>query len=949
MNRPVIQTRRPRRPVASIALVMLFALSATAQAQSKKVLSIDDYVRWRSIEASRISGDGNWVAYVMRHPSALDPQPMLTLLRLDTNSPQEIANGGQPTFSDDSRWVAYYVDLPYAEAKKLRDGNRPVTRKVQLMQLPNGTKQTWEDIQSFSFSAGSGHLLLRRRQADARAKNKGVDVILHDLRTGNDQLLGSVNEAAFNRTGELLAYSVDAAERDANGLFVLDLRNGRVSPLDDDTRIYSRLTWNEAGTALAAVKGSEVEKMRERDNTLIAFADVYSLLSPMAKASPSTLDAKTAGFPNGMVVSERRELAWSANGKLIFVGIKEQGAAPDTTERKKGTDEVPDVDVWNTKDVRIQSLQMGRADADRNFTYREAFDVSAGRYIALTDTTMREVELTADGRWAIGRDDRRFISDYERPAGDLYRVNPATGERSLMLEAQITNTSTGSHIFGTSPDGRFFLYWKDSQFQIYDLDAGTTQRLTKPGSLSFVDREFDHPGPRPPYGLAAWTRDSKGVVLEHRYDLWLYPIDGSAPSNLTRGVGSKNEIQFRYINPEPADAPGPMQRAQNTAIDLSKPVLLSAYGQWTKKSGFYELRGGELKELVFEDADYGAPTKAAKADRYLFTRQTFSEFPDLRVSGLDFKDAKRITNANPQQAEYAWGRRVLFDFTNKKGVRLQGVLALPDDYKMGEKRPMLVNFYEKNSQNMHRYNMPSFLGSMGSIPAEAVSRGYITMLPDIHFNTRTSHSDMLECVEAATRKVIEMGYADPKHIGVNGHSYSGQGVAFIGTRSRMFAAIGMGAGVTDLTSDFSHNWGWSYQVQGRNGANAFDYYLYSQGRQATNPWDDPELYRFESARTHVRGVTAPFLIMHGTADPTVAFQEGLGFYNALRFNKKNAVLLAYPGEGHGLRGLANRRDLTIRYFQFFDHYLRGAPAPRWLTEGVPFLEKEFRRDATKGE
>jgi hypothetical protein len=62
----------------------------------------------------------------------------------------------------------------------------------------------------------------------------------------------------------------------------------------------------------------------------------------------------------------------------------------------------------------------------------------------------------------------------------------------------------------------------------------------------------------------------------------------------------------------------------------------------------------------------------------MFTRETFAEFPDLRVAGRDFKDARRITDANPQQAEYTWGRRILFDYTNKKGVRLQGILALPD-------------------------------------------------------------------------------------------------------------------------------------------------------------------------------------------------------------------------------------------------------------------------------
>lgn len=942
-------TRRSR-PLAALTLALGIALAANPylQAQApKKVLGIDDYARWQSIETSRISGDGNWVAYTFRHPNALDPQPVLHVLRLDSEKDTEIPNGAQPAFSDDSRWVAYFVELPYADAKKLRDGNKPVTRKAQLLDLEKGSKDTWEDIQSFSFASGSGHLLLKRRPPDAKAKYKGADAVLHDLKTGYDQLLGSANETAFNRKGELLAYTVDAAEKDANGLFVVDLRNNRVLPLDDDKKIYSRLAWNEAGTAIAVLKGLETDKQSERDNVLLAFPDLNALLTGSAEEAPALLDASAPGFPKGQVVSDKRDLFWSADGKLVFLGTREQKAAPDTTEKKKGTDELPDVDVWHTKDPRIQSVQMARAEVDRSFTYRAAFDVTGRKFIPLADSSLREIELTADGRWAIGRDDRAYISDYKRPAADLYRVNPATGERVLMLKGQITNTSTGSHVFGTSPNGRFFLYWRDGQFQAYDLDAGRSTPLVRNGAVNLVDLDFDHPGPRPPYGFSAWTKDGKAVVLPNRYDLWLVPLDGEAPTNLTAGVGTRSEIRFRAINTESVEGMGPVERAKTLAIDPAKPLLLSAYGQWTKKSGYYQLSDGKLTELVFEDAAYGFPNKAAKADRFLFTRETFTEFPDLRVTGPSFKDAKKLTNANPQQAEYAWGRRILFDFSNKKGVRLQGILALPDDYKPGEKRPMIVTFYEKNSQNLHRYPAPSYLSSMGSIPMEAVSKGYITMLPDVHFNTGASHSDMLESVEAATRKVIAMGYADPRHIGINGHSYGGEGVAFIGTRSRLFAAVGMGAGVTDLTSDFNHNWGWSYQVPGRDGSNGYDYYLYGQGREGTSPWDNPELYRFESAMTHVREVTAPFLIMHGTADPTVSFQEGLGFYNALRFNGKNATLLAYPGEGHGLRGLANRRDLTVRYFQFFDHYLRGAPAPRWLTEGVPFLEKDLRRDASK--
>jgi dipeptidyl aminopeptidase/acylaminoacyl peptidase len=556
---------------------------------------------------------------------------------------------------------------------------------------------------------------------------------------------------------------------------------------------------------------------------------------------------------------------------------------------------------------------------------------------------MRELEIAQDGRWAVGRDTRGYIHDFKRPAADFYRVNTSTGERTLMFKNQLT----GGNTFGISPDGKSFLYWKDNKFQTYDLDAATTRTLGG-NAITFVDTEYDHPGPKPPFGVAGYTSDGKAVIAEHQYDLWLVPLDGSAATNLTKGMGAKGEIRFRYVRTEPIDPlipPGPGNR--RGTIDLSKPVTLSAYGEFTKKAGFYELANGQLRELVYEDAVFSTPTRALRGDKYLFTRQTFVEYPDLRISGPGFKESKKITDANPQQSEFLWGRRILFDYKNKAGVRLQGILALPDDYKAGEKRPMIVTFYEKNSQNMHRYSAPSFLTGMGSVPMEAVTRGYVTMMPDVFFTTGRSHSDMLECVEAATRKVIELGYVDPKRIGIVGHSYGGEGAAFIGTMSKMFAAVGMGAGVTDLFSDFSQNWGWSYQVSGGSGANGNDYYLYGQGRWGVSPWDNPELYHYESALTHAPKVTAPFLIMHGTADPTVAFQNGLGFYNALRYHGKKAVLLAYPGEGHGLRGIANRKDLTIRFMQFFDHYLKGGPAPKWISEGVPYLNRDVNRDPNK--
>ena len=950
-------------------------------ASGKKVLTINDYTRWRALEAPQLSPDGNWLSYVQRQTNvvATASKPALHIKRLDGGTDTAVVDATQATFSSDSRWVAYLIEPP-PPSRPTRDsastpggapspapsdttaptrGARtpPPQRRAELRELATGKVMAWQDIQSASFSSTASHLLLRRRPpgnagATAGAAAPGgpggggtpsttvraADALLHHLATGLTTYLGNVGEAAFNRTGDLLAYTVEAPVKDANGLFVIDLATGRTWVLDNDARTYSRLAWNDSGTGLAVLKGKEVPRMRERENVLLAVPSVRAAMRDGVRPTTVALDSTATGFPRGWVISDRATLSWSDDNRRVFLGLIGQGPAPDTAKRRN-TDSLPDVDVWRTEDERVQSLQMIRAEADRNYTFRQAFDLGSGAFVRLADSTMRELDVAPDGSWAIGRDLRGYVTDYGRQQADVYRVDVTTGQRTLMFKALIVE----AFAYGFSPDAKHWVYWKDERFHQYDASTGTSQPLIATGAPSFVNREFDHPGPKPSYGVAGYSADGTGVIVNHRYDLWYLPYAAGQPRNLTNSEGTRQEVVFRIVRTAPPEPLALRAARDGRIVDLSQPLTLASYGEWTKKSGFHTLAAGALRPIVYEDATFSTPMRAARADTWLFTRQTFIEFPDLRVSGPDFATSRKVTDANPQQAEYAWGRRVLFDFKLKDGTRSQGVLTLPDDYQAGEKRPMIVSFYEKNSQNLHRYTAPSFVTGMGSLPVEAVSKGYITMMPDVYFRTGQSHSDMLEAVEAATRKVIELGYADPKKVGVHGHSYGGEGAAFIGTRSRMFAAIGVGAGVTDLTTDFAQSWGWTYAVTGGSGDNAFEYYLNGQGRWGFSPWDKPEVYRFESALTHVPQATAPFLIMHGTADPTVSFVEGMNLYSALRYNKKQAIMLAYPNEGHGLRGLANRRDLTERYFQFFDHYLRGRPAPAWMTQGVPFLVKETTR------
>jgi len=207
------------------------------------------------------------------------------------------------------------------------------------------------------------------------------------------------------------------------------------------------------------------------------------------------------------------------------------------------------------------------------------------------------------------------------------------------------------------------------------------------------------------------------------------------------------------------------------------------------------------------------------------------------------------------------------------------------------------------------------------------------MQPDVHFRGRTSHSDMLECVEAATRKVIEMGYAEPAAIALSGHSYSGGGSSFIAGTSDMFAAVASGAAPINLTAEFN-------QLFLGNGQNNHSYDIYGQGRYGTNPYDDPELYRQESPITYAPQMNTPLLYLHGEEDMTVGYVQGMEWYNALRFNEKPIIFLSYPGEGHGLRKYENQLDFQRRLRQFFNHYLRDMEPPLWMVEGVTFLEKE---------
>ncbi|HEY4305312.1 MAG TPA: prolyl oligopeptidase family serine peptidase [Gemmatimonadaceae bacterium] len=917
----------------------------------RRAMTVADYARWRTIGSVALSNDGAWATYAYTQRWVDDT---LSLKSLATNTEQKIPRASRAQFSDDSKWVAYFVVEPVKPND--RSGNdepRNGPAHLELRSLANGTTTGWDNVASFAFSKGSNAMLVHKARAgqapdDAAGRGRGgapatggrggaaaaptrvdgTDLILRHLHDGQDELIGSVSGAEFSKSGKLMAYTVSAAGRDGNGLFVESMTNWQRRALDNSRADYARLTWNDSGTAVAALRGMDRRGFTERENALIAFVDVDD-----AAPKAFMLDRKAlSGLPDSMVLSDKATLSWSGDHSKIFVGLKPQEAQAPRRDSTAIVEPVGNVDVWHWKDPVIQPVQMVRAQQDRNRTFTAAVLLGEKKVVPLADARMDRVQMNRDGTWAIGQDDKEYISDWKPSMSDIYRVNTATGERTPMLKAQ-------ERSLGLSPDGKYFLYWKDKQVWSYDMAANKHVNITARAPVSFVNVEEDHFGDKPAYGVAGYTKDGKSVMLDNRFDEWVVSLDGSgAPRNLTNGVGAKSQVRFRYVRLDAEDgAPagggfgGRGGGGAAQTIDLSKPIVLSAFGDVDKKSGFYSLDGDKLTELVYEDRSFGRPIKAKSSDRVLLTRETYVEFPDYWVTDSKFENPQRLTLANPQQDEFKWGHRMLIDYADRDGHKLQGTLAIPDDYTPGEKRPMLVYYYEKLSDHQNQYEEPRY--ASGPAYVDYVSNGYLVLLPDVYFHTGKTHTDHLVSVEAAVKKVEDLGYADPKKVGLHGGSFSGQGGAYISTQSKMFAAIAIRAAAVDLVADFNQLWKTTGTNQSR-----FD--VYGQGRFGTNPYDNLELFMDQSAVFHAKTMDTPLLIFQGTNDGSTEWLQGVEFYNALRFLHKPVVFLSYEGEAHGFTRYDNQYDVQVRMHQFFDHYLKGETSPDWLANGLPFIKKK---------
>jgi dipeptidyl aminopeptidase/acylaminoacyl peptidase len=922
-------------------VLFVLGLVITIAAQTKPPVTPAEYGQFETLATvpSRggLSPDGKWLAYGINRSNRNNE---LRITSVADGTTKVAAFGAQPVFSADSRWVAYAIGYSEAQEDKLRKDKKPIQRKLGLMNLTTGEMTVVDAVESFAFSASGSYLAMRRyppekkEPPDATAATEGDDtppgstLILRQLASGRDTTFGNVAEFAWQDKGKLLAITISAEDKTGNGVQLFDPETGALRVLDSSSSIYSGLAWRKDSADLAVLRSKTDDRHDGATQAAIAWMHLMDSSEARHDYDPTTDKA----FPSGVRLVSFRKPSWSDDGATVFLGIAKWNEKPSATKPKAtanngdgassapADDEEPaDVDVWHSHDLDVMPKQKigARSDRQRNMlaAWRLGNDrlVQLGKELTEQVTPVKRQQLAYTANWSAYAMERTI----GRPAADIYLTDLATGERTRIKERLPED-----RYLQASPQGRYLLYVQDDHYWTVDTATRAIVNITKTVPTSFVDRESDVTiKQKPAFGVAGWTKNDEAVILYDKFDLWKVAADGSRATRLT--AGAAEQIRHRYVRLNPDDE----------WIDTDKPLYLSLFGIWSKKSGYARLQPGAstVERLVWLDKSVTRLAKAKDADVYEYVVEAFENSADAFVGAPDLKNAKQVTKTNPFQDRYAWGHSELIEYKNDQGERLQGALYYPAAYEAGKRYPMIVYMYERLSDSLHRYVAPAERDPYNA--AVFTSLGYFVLEPDIAFRKREPGLSVAECVGAAVKKVIQMGMVDGRKVRIVGHSWGGFDTTFLATHTDLFAAAVAGAPITDLVSNYgNHHWS--------IGIAETDHIETGQQRMEVPLWEDLPAYIRNSAVFGVQNMKTPLMIEVGDSDGTVFWHQGVELYNVARRAKKDVVLLVYAGEDHGLRKKPNQLDYHRRIVEWFGHYLKDEPAPSWITNGLSYLDRE---------
>lgn len=883
----------------------LGSLSPAFAQNASKSLTVDDLITWQRITDREISDNGKWVACKM------EPWEGDATVYLYAAQGQETA-----TFSPADKFAfsasSGYLVVTQTPGKSTVDSLKVLKTKEDKMPMNTlviysvaGKKETIDSLKTFKLADEADWIAYQRGRKDSTLYVRSLD--------GSKTFqFPTVTDFQFAKKSGMLYYT-SAAEGEA-GIFTLNPEKGSPALIKEGKGVFKQTTFDEKGERLAFLYCAD------KDSSYKALSLWLSEHNAPAK------EIATRGykaFPAEWVINENGMLQFSKSASRLFFGTSPEPRQKDTTQLAENR---PNVQVWSWDEPVQYTVQNYNKEKDLKKSYQAVYNLGNGSIFQLANEELPNIQLGNEGDAALAllSTSRPYSlsSMWEaRTRSDYYTVSLDNGERKQIAQADYGR-------FRLSPQGKY-AYWygeTDSCWYTIALAEGKRYRLTTPESFPAWDEENDVPNHPYAHGAAGWTANDQNLLIYDRYDIWKFdPTAATSPINLTVN-GRKEKLSYRL---EQLDK-------EARFIDLGKPQLLKGFNETTKGYGFYNARlsaPAAPKTLLAGNYMLRSINKAKNTDDVIYTMETFQQYPDIHYSTLAFKKSVQLTHGDKQQEGFIWGTAELVSWISLDGRPLEGVVYKPANFDPNKKYPMMVNFYERNSETLYNYRMPE--PHRSTIDYHLYnSNEYVIFNPDIRYVDGYPGESCYNCLMPGITMMIAKGYINEKGIGAQGHSWGGYQVAYLATRTNLFSAIESGAPVVNMFSAYGGiRWGSGM-------ARSFQY-EHTQSRLGATPWSSPLRYLENSPLFTMDKVQTPILIMHNDADGHVPWYQGIEYFVAMKRLGKPCWLLNYTGEPHWPMHMANRIDFQRRMFQFFNHYLKNQKMPKWMSEGVPAVEQPF--------
>jgi len=907
------------------AILILMIANVGLSAKEKKAISHDDYADWKTIGEYKLSNDGSQLCYVIK-PQEGDG--FLYNYNIKTNSVDSIARAYSAKYSPKSNFIVFKIKpqfdtLRAAKLKKVKKNKLPKD-SVGVWNLKTGKIFKYPGVKSFRVAKQASDfvaLLLEKEKneekgkADSTAKekikNKGNTLRIFNPVSNFSTDFEDVSKYAVSDNGSIITFLTLSADS-IDSVFVHTYNTKTlVHDIVFSSRGFSKnIAVDKNGEQIAFTFSADTAKTKN-------YSLIYNDLAIAEPINITTDDYKNLN--DGLCVSTDGRIYFNDAGDELYFGVREkqQEEAKDSLTK----DEKVSLDIWNWKDPLLQPQQLKELKSEKKRSFVAVYFPKYGKVVALADDSLRNVRINkkATGNLSLAYDRQNYFKETSWDGNnyaDYYLVDRADGSRTKILKKVAS-------IVSFSPKQDYVAWYNitDSSWNIYDVEGGESKNVSSELKVNFYNELNDIPREAYPYGMAGWTKEGHLVVYDD-FDLWEFDPSGKQkPKNITKKYGRKSGIEFRYRKLDPEER------------FLPDSLFLFAFSDETKKSGCFLLEPDKKpKELIWEDKSFLSPKKAKNADVLVWRKQTFEEYPELFISDSRFNGIKKITTTNPQQSNFNWGTVELVSWKTYDNEKMQGLLYKPEDFDPDKKYPMLVYFYERKSDELHRHYVPAPIRSVINF-TYYTSNGYVIFVPDIKYKTGYPGPGAYNCIVSGTEAMLEQfDFIDKQNIGIQGQSWGGYQTAYIITQTDLYKAAMAGAPVSNMTSAYGGiRWG-----SGRS--RAFQYEE-TQSRIGGTLWDKQDLYILNSPLFFIPKINTPLLMMHNDKDGAVPWYQGIEMFNAMRRLNKPVWMLVYNGAPHNLKRRADMKDLTVRMQQFFDHFLKDAPEPKWMKTGIPAIDK----------